>query len=207
MNILITAGPTREHIDDVRFISNASSGRMGYALAATAVRREHEVHLVSGPVEIAPPEGAHTVNVTSAVEMLDAVLDRVGDANALIMAAAVSDWRPRKRRPGKPGKGTNISSVELVLNPDILAEATRRNPEMLAVAFALEAVMDAESAIRKMRNKGAHMVVLNTIDAMGAHIADFAVYSQKGDSVISGSRSKEELAEALFDIVEQEKSN
>jgi phosphopantothenoylcysteine decarboxylase/phosphopantothenate--cysteine ligase len=139
--------------------------------------------------------------------MLDAVLDRVGDADALIMAAAVSDWRPKERRSGKPGKGTDISSMELVLNPDILAESTRRNPDMLAVAFALEAVMDAESAIRKMRDKGAHMVVLNTIDAMGAHIADFAVYSRKGDSVISGSRSKEELAEALLDIVEKEKSS
>jgi phosphopantothenoylcysteine decarboxylase/phosphopantothenate--cysteine ligase len=205
MNILITAGPTREHIDDVRFISNASSGRMGYALAAAAVRREHDVHLVSGPVEMAPPEGAHTVRVTSAVEMLEAVLERVGDADVLIMAAAVSDWRPKNRLPGKPGKGTEISSVELVLNPDILAESTRQNPEMLAVAFALEAEMDTESALRKMESKGARMVVLNTIDAMGAHIADFAVYSREGEAVISGSRSKEELAEALLDLVERER--
>jgi phosphopantothenoylcysteine decarboxylase/phosphopantothenate--cysteine ligase len=206
MRILVTAGPTREHIDDVRFISNPSSGRMGYTVAEAAAKRGHEVDLISGPVEMEPPEGVHTVCVTSAAEMLDAVLERIGEMDVLIMAAAVSDWRPKERFAGKISKETDTSSMELVLNPDILLEATSQNPDMLAVAFALEREMDVESALAKMKKKGAGLVVLNTVEAMGAYIADFAVYSRQGDPIVTGRRSKEELAESLLDLVEEEKS-
>jgi phosphopantothenoylcysteine decarboxylase/phosphopantothenate--cysteine ligase len=206
MRILVTAGPTREHIDDVRFISNPSSGRMGYTVAGAAAKRGHEVDLISGPVDLEPPEGVHAIRVTSAVEMLDAVLERIGETDILIMAAAVSDWRPKERFTGKIGKETDTSSMELVLNPDILKEATSRNPDMLAVAFALEMDMDVESALAKMKKKGAGLVVLNTVEAMGAYIADFAVYSRQGNPLVTAERSKEELADSLLDLVEEEKS-
>ncbi len=207
MNILITAGPTREHIDDVRFISNASSGRMGYALAAVAAKRGHRVELVSGPVDLPPPEGVEPVRVTSADEMRREVLARAGSADVFVMAAAVSDWRPKDRLPGKADKGPEESSLALVRNPDILREATGANPELFAVAFALETEMDARSALEKMSSKGARMVVLNTIEAMGAGEARFAVYAGPGNPVISAELAKEELADALLALLEKEKSS
>lgn len=206
MKILVTAGPTREPIDAVRFISNASSGRMGYAVAAAAAGRGHDVSLITGPTSLASPEGADVTKVVTALEMRDAVLEKVGMAEALVMTAAVSDWRFGKSYSDKIEKGCEPFSVELVPNPDVLTEATEKNPDMLAVAFALEMGMDAESALEKMRRKGADFVVLNSVEAMGALEADFAVYSGPGNPVISGRHSKEDLAEALLELIEKEKS-
>lgn len=206
MKILITAGPTREPIDDVRFISNASSGRMGYAVAAAAAEHSHEVDLVTGPTALPLPENVNVTKIMTALQMRDAVLERVGEADALIMTAAVSDWRFGKSYPDKIEKGCEPFSVELVPNPDIMTEAICKNQDMLAVAFALEIGMDAESALDKMRRKGADFVVLNSIEAMGALEADFAIYSGPGDPVISGRYTKENLAKALLALVEKGKS-
>ncbi len=206
MKILVTAGPTREPIDDVRFISNASSGRMGYAVAAAAAGRGHEVDLVTGPTNLSLPEDVNVTKVMTALQMRDAVLERVSGADVLVMTAAVSDWRFRESYPDKIEKSLESFSVELVPNPDVITEAIDKNPDMLAVAFALEIGMDAESALEKMRRKGAAFVVLHSIEAMGALEADFAVYSGPGDPVISGRYTKEDLAEALLALVEEEKS-
>ncbi len=206
MKILVTAGPTREPIDAVRFISNASSGRMGYAVAAAAVGRGHDVSLITGPTSLVSPEGADITKVVTALEMRDAVLEKAGMAEALVMTAAVSDWRFGKSYSDKIEKGCEPFSVELVPNPDVLTEATEKNPDMLAVAFALEMGMDAESALEKMRRKGADFVVLNSVEAIAALEADFAVYSGPGNPVISGRYSKEDLAEALLELIEKEKS-
>ncbi len=206
MKIIVTAGPTREPIDAVRFISNASSGRMGYAVAAAAVGRGHEVALITGPTSLPSPEGADVTKVVTALEMRDVVLEKADAADALVMTAAVSDWRFAKSYSDKIEKGSEPFSVELVPTPDVLAEATGRNHDMLAVAFALEMEMDAESALKKMQSKGADFVVLNSVAAIGALKADFAVYSGPGKPVISGEYTKEDLAEALLALVEEEKS-
>lgn len=207
MRILVTTGPTREPIDDVRFITNASSGRMGYAVAAAAVGRGHDVDLVAGPTSLSPPDEAAVVNVTTALQMRDAVLKRVATTNVLVMTAAVSDWRLKKPFQKKIEKGRGPFSVELVPNPDVLAEATAENPDMLAVAFALEVGMDVESALDKMSKKGADFVVLNSVEAMGALEADFAVYSGSGDPVISGRYTKDDMAEALVELIEKERKS
>ena len=206
MKILVTAGPTREPIDAVRFISNASSGRMGYAVAAAAAGRGHDVDLVTGPTDLPLPDGTNVAKVLTALEMRDAVLERVSGADVLVMTAAVSDWRFRESYPDKIEKSLEPFSVELVPNPDVITEAIDKNPDMLAVAFALEIGMDAESALEKMRRKGADFVVLNSVESIGAPEADFAVYSGPGDPVISGRYTKENLAEALLSLVEEEKS-
>ena len=206
LKIIVTAGPTREHIDDVRFISNASSGRMGVAVARAALDRGHQVVLIAGPMEIPAPDGADTIPVTNAQEMCDAVLQHIDSAEALVMTAAVSDWRPAERFEGKKDKGPEEFSLKLVRNPDILREATNKSPNTIAVAFALEAEMDVESALRKMKDKGAEFVVLNTIKAMGADEAECAVYAGPGEPLLSGKYSKRALAEAILNLVEREKS-
>ncbi len=111
MKVLVTAGPTREPIDDVRFISNASSGRMGYAVASAAAGRGHEVDLVTGPTDLPFPKDVNVTKVVTALQMRDAVLERVGVADALVMTAAVSDWRLRESYPDKIEKGCEPFSV------------------------------------------------------------------------------------------------
>lgn len=209
MKILVTAGPTRERIDDVRFITSASTGRMGYAVAAAALKHGHDADLITGPTNLSPPDGAVTANVTTALQMRDAVLERVDETNVLVMTAAVSDWTLREPFDGKIKKTREPLSIDLLPNPDILAEATHRNPDMLAVAFALEVGMDVESALKKMSEKGAHFVVLNSVEAMGAEEADFAVYPARGadEPVIAGRYTKEDLAEALVGLIERNKSS
>ena len=179
---------------------------MGYAVAAVAAGRGHDVDLVTGPTNLPFPEGVNVTKVITALQMRDAVLERVSRADALVMTAAVSDWRLREPYHDKIEKSREPFSVELVPNPDVLTEATDKNPDMLAVAFALEIGMDAESALEKMHRKGADFVVLNSIEAMGALEADFAVYSGPADPVISGRYTKEDLAEALLALIEEGKS-
>lgn len=121
MHLLVTAGPTREYLDDVRYLSNASSGRMGYAVAAAARSRGHRVTLVSGPVELSPPRGVRVIQVTSAREMEHATIREFRKADALVMTAAVSDYRPASRVTGKIKKGRAAWTLRLVRTPDILS--------------------------------------------------------------------------------------
>lgn len=204
MRILVTAGPTREYIDDVRFITNASSGRMGYVVAESGVSRGHEVDLITGPVAIEPPPGVGVINVKTALEMRDAVLERTPVTDALVMTAAVSDWRPIERFSGKLQK-TNDMKLTLESNPDILRESTERNPGMIAIGFALEVDMDAASANRKMEEKGADLIVLNSVAAIGSEESDFEVFSRGGTKVFSGRYTKAALAEMLIDLLEKGK--
>jgi len=176
MNILVTAGPTREHLDAVRFLSNASSGRMGFACARAARRAGHRVTLVTGPVELPDPPGVRTVRVTSALEMRRAVLRAFPGADAVIMTAAVGDYRPARRFRGKLKKSARSLSLRLVRTPDILKALGARKGRRLLVGFALE-VADAErEALRKAREKNLDYVVLNSPRAFGAGRMDAAVY-------------------------------
>lgn len=162
--VLITAGPTREPLDPARFLSNRSSGKMGYALARTAARRGAEVVLVSGPVTLSSPVGVETVHVTTAEEMREQVLQYVHEADIVVKAAAVADFRPKKYQEQKIKKTTAEPRIELEQNPDILAELGRnRRPGSLLVGFAAESCDHEEEGARKLRQKKADLIVLNDI--------------------------------------------
>lgn len=137
---ILTSGPTREHIDDVRFLSNASSGRMGFEIARAAVARGKEVVIVQGPVQLEPPSGVRIVPVVSAREMLDAgqALLAEHEVEVLLGVAAVCDWRPAHRVHGKPPKSEGALSLDLVPNPDVLATLAAPRRARLHVGFALQ---------------------------------------------------------------------
>lgn len=163
MRLLVTAGPTREAIDPVRFISNRSSGKMGYAVAAEAVKRGHEVVLVSGPVSLEAPAGVSCIRVVSAAEMMDAVMPKFDWCDAAVMTAAVADWRPRKANAQKLKKSRGIPSIELEATKDILAEVCRMKGRRKVVGFAAETTDCIAEGARKLREKGADLMVVNDV--------------------------------------------
>ena len=170
--VLVTAGATREDIDPVRFLTNRSSGKMGYALAEAASRRGAHVILVSGPTDLAVPEGVDWVPVRSAENMRDAVRDRAAEANVIIMAAAVADYRPAAAQQQKIKRGEGRITLDLEPNPDILAELGRKSAQQRArrilVGFAAETTALAENARSKLARKGADMIVANDVTQEGA---------------------------------------
>ena len=169
--LLVTAGPTREYIDDVRFLANASTGRMGYALAAAGAALGHRTILICGPTELDPPAGVEVDRVTSAVEMNDRARARFAEADVAIGAAAVADYRPARRAAGKPARAEAGLTLELVANPDIIAGLGADKGERVVVGFALEAG-DEQTALARGREKLArkhlNICVVNRIDAVGA---------------------------------------
>lgn len=166
--ILVTAGPTREELDPIRYVSNHSSGKMGYALAAAARRRGAEVVLVSGPVCLEPPYGVETVPVTSAGEMREAVLRAFETATIVIKAAAVADYRPESRAVAKIKKKDTTLQLTLVKNPDILAELGLSKGDRFLVGFAAETAELQEHAARKLAEKNLDMIVANDVSREGA---------------------------------------
>ncbi|MGI5868177.1 MAG: phosphopantothenoylcysteine decarboxylase [Kiritimatiellia bacterium] len=168
MKVLVTAGPTREHLDPVRFLSNRSSGRMGYALAEAARDRGHDVILVSGPVALPPPDGVEIVKVVSARDMLAAVSGRLPWCDTLIMCAAVADWRPASCSDEKLKKRTMETTLALVPNPDILAEIAPRKGDRLFIGFAAETHDLLAQAQDKLARKGLDLIVANDVTQPGA---------------------------------------
>ncbi|MCX5819213.1 MAG: bifunctional phosphopantothenoylcysteine decarboxylase/phosphopantothenate--cysteine ligase CoaBC [Deltaproteobacteria bacterium] len=166
--ILVTAGPTQEPFDPVRFISNYSSGKMGYALAVTARRRGATVTLVSGPTALAVPQGVTFVPVGTAVEMRDAVLDRLEETTVVIKAAAVADYRPEFCEPEKIKKGEGPLTIHLERTPDILSEIARRKGDRIVVGFAMESEHLIEHARTKLIEKGMDFIVANDVTEPGA---------------------------------------
>lgn len=168
LKVIVTAGPTREPIDPVRFLSNRSSGRMGYALAAEAERRGAEVVLVSGPVSIAALPNVRVVSVERAAEMRDAVLTELPGAAALVMAAAPADFVAQAPAPRKIKRAAGPPSVALAGAPDILREvAQARRPNLVVVAFAAETEDLVVNARRKLLDKGADLLVANDVTRQG----------------------------------------
>lgn len=165
---LVTAGPTREHLDPVRFLSNPSSGKMGYALARAALRAGARVTLVSGPVALKAPRGARLVRVETAEEMRRAVWRLARDADVVIMAAAVADYRPRERLRRKIKKGSRTMRVELVRTADILAGLGARKGERFLVGFAAETGDPRREARRKLEAKNLDLIVANDVSRPGA---------------------------------------
>jgi phosphopantothenoylcysteine decarboxylase/phosphopantothenate--cysteine ligase len=166
--VLVTAGPTREPLDPVRFLSNRSSGKMGYALAREAVRRGAEVVLVSGPVHLQPPPGVRVVPVERASEMRDAVLAGIAESDALLMAAAPADFAVSVPAPAKIKRAAGVPHVELVPTPDILQEASfaARKTSVL-VGFAAETQDLLANAAKKLADKGIDLLVANDVSRPG----------------------------------------
>jgi phosphopantothenoylcysteine decarboxylase/phosphopantothenate--cysteine ligase len=168
LKVLITAGPTREFIDPVRFISNPSSGRMGYAMAEAAAETGAEVCLVSGPTELTPPSGVETVRVRTAEEMRAAVLERVAHADVFIGVAAVADFAPAERAEAKIGRADGGVTLALQPTADIIAEVGRTKGDRIVVGFAAEAGEGEERARRKLEAKNLDLVVLNDVTEPGS---------------------------------------
>jgi phosphopantothenoylcysteine decarboxylase/phosphopantothenate--cysteine ligase len=164
--VLITAGPTCEPFDPARYLSNRSSGKMGFALARSANRRGAKVVLISGPTSLAPPSDVEMIKVTSALQMHEAVLENYNNADIVVMAAAVSDYRPEKRMEQKIKKGSASIGLEIVPNPDILKELGKRKKKKnqpLLVGFAAESSNHLEEGKRKLKEKNLDLIVINDI--------------------------------------------
>lgn len=169
--ILITAGPTREALDPVRFISNHSTGKMGYALAQVACRRGADVLLITGPVSLDPPIGVEVVKVSSAREMREAVLARKEWATVIIKAAAVADYRPAIQAKQKIKKSEGALTLRLERNPDILAEVARDKGNRIVVGFAMETEDLLAQAAKKLREKHLDLICANDLSEPGAGFA------------------------------------
>ena len=165
MQFIVTAGPTREHIDPVRFLSNPSTGRMGFAVARAARAAGHAVTLVAGPVALKTPPGVRRVDVVSSREMLAAVRAAVAGADVLVMTAAVADWRPARCAKKKLKKSEMTDTLKLVRNPDILKSV--RGPR-IRIGFAAETGLPDAEAARKCREKNLDLVVGNDVTRPGA---------------------------------------
>ncbi|MFH0881014.1 MAG: phosphopantothenoylcysteine decarboxylase [Lentisphaerota bacterium] len=164
----MTAGPTREAIDPVRYISNRSSGKMGYAVAAAGVEQNHEVTLISGPVALSAPAGARLVNVTSAAEMAAAVMEHFTGCDVLVMAAAVADWRPVHPGTQKIKKSDQRMTLELEPTEDILLKILPMKSAQLVIGFAAETQNLLEEARRKLVRKELDLMVANDVSRTDA---------------------------------------
>ena len=216
----MTAGPTREAIDPARFLSNPSTGRMGYALAAEALARGAEVTLISGPTTIAPPPGASLVRVTSADEMFRAALNQAPGVDLVLKAAAVADYRPEERARGKIKKETlrrkalkqrgadRAVVLRLQPTPDILEELGRRKkPGQVLVGFAAETGDLESNSLRKLRKKNLDLVVANRIGREGegfeADTNRALAIDREGRRIELPLMSKERMAARILDMAER----
>jgi phosphopantothenoylcysteine decarboxylase/phosphopantothenate--cysteine ligase len=199
--VLITSGPTREPLDPVRYLSNASSGRMGAALAAEALRRGCDVDVVSGPAEFPLPRDARVVRASTAESMLAAALELHPRCDILIGAAAVCDFRPRAPLASKRAREGGSWNIELVPNPDILAALGKRKGERIHAGFALETGAAAQAIARaraKLEAKNLDWIVLNPAESIGAESSRFRLLPRSGQDVELGVCSKEDLARELL---------
>lgn len=204
--ILITAGPTYENIDPVRFIGNHSSGKMGYALAAACREQGAEVVLVSGPVSLPAPAGVERVSVTSACEMLEASRRAFDTCHAAIFCAAVADYAPAVVAESKiKREGAEIMCIELKRNPDIAASLSREKGKRLTIGFALETDNGADNARRKLEAKNLDWVVLNRLGDPGAGFGvdtnSVTLFSCGGEELSFPVKSKQEVARDIVATV------
>lgn len=200
MKILVTAGPTREYLDPVRFLTNASTGTMGYALARAARQAGHQVTLVSGPTALKPPQGVTLIPVISANEMYQAVIRHFPRVDVVIMNAAVSDYRPRKRQVRKIKKAKSNFKLELVRNIDILKCLGERKKHQRLMGFALESHQGLANARTKLQAKKTDWMVLNNPSAIGAQNVQVTLLYADGSILKIEKTSKEQLARRLVRI-------
>ncbi|MHC5065085.1 MAG: phosphopantothenoylcysteine decarboxylase domain-containing protein [Planctomycetota bacterium] len=205
--ILVTAGPTREYLDDVRYLSNASSGRMGYAIAAAAAARGHRVILVAGPNSQLTPAGVELRSVVSAQEMHDQALEAFSEADIAIGVAAVADFRPARRQAGKMSRAREQAQLELQPNPDIIAALGSAKEHRLVIGFALESAADGgrdgvqQRAEKKLRRKSLDMIVINEVGAVSANESQLSLLYADGKREDLALMGKDESAALLVERV------
>lgn len=211
--LLVTAGPTREPIDPVRYVSNRSSGRMGYAIAAEARARGARVILISGPAEAELPAGVELLKVETAQEMRDAVMARLPEAEIIVKAAAVADFRPAHPAPRKIKKSSAGAELQLTLEPapDILAELGGCKGERILVGFSAETSPDIEEARRKLEQKNCDIMVLNDVSRDGAGFGsdqnEVWIMERGGETVHLPLQLKTQVAARLLDFIEKRLSS
>ena len=203
--VLITAGPTQEPLDPVRYISNRSSGRMGYALADAAVERGAKVILVAGPVQLADPPGVAVVHVRTALEMRAAVMDHLAQSTIVIKSAAVADYHVSDVPQHKLKKTATRMSLELDPTPDILAEVGQKKGDRLLIGFAAETDKLIEEARRKLQSKNCDMVVGNLVGQEGSGFEsdqnEVVLVLRTGEAIPLSRAPKREIADRIFDQV------
>jgi len=203
MRILVTAGPTREFFDSVRFISNPSSGKMGYAIATEAARRGWKVDLISGPVELPAPKGVQVTRVVTAQEMFDAAVALFPRCRAAVMTAAVCDYRPATRLGRKLKKSNRGRTLRLVPTPDICAHLGRIKGDRIIVGFAMEDHDEHRHAEVKLRRKRCDAMVLNGPANVGGDRAAIQIFLATGrwDRPVRGTKTR--IAELIVDLIER----
>ncbi len=199
--ILITSGPTRQYLDPVRYLSNASSGRMGQALAAAAIEAGHQVVVVSGPVAVRYPRPAEVLAVVSTEEMLAACLKVFPSCDGLIAVAAPCDYRPRAVATAKIRKTGRPLEVELVETPDIVARLAKIRRRQWMVAFALETEDRHFRALKKLEQKSCDLIVANGPAAIGAVRTRVEVLSPDGTVLAALAGSKRRVARGILGII------
>ncbi len=203
--ILVTAGPTHEAIDPVRFIGNRSSGKMGHALAKMALRRGADVTLISGPSSLKPPRGARFIAAESAEEMRKAVMSNLKDATAVIMAAAVADYKPVTAASEKIKKGKASLSIDLEKTEDILSEIGKKKGKRLLIGFAAETENLAANAKKKLKEKNLDLIVANNVKEPGAGFGVdtniVTIIDKKGNIEELPKMGKEDVAWKILDKV------
>ena len=203
--MLVTAGPTCEDLDPVRYLTNRSSGKMGYAVAEAAARRGAKVRLVSGPVNLETPTGVERVAVRTAEEMRHSVVDRLPESTIAIFAAAVADYRPAETQTEKMKRNREPLTIRLEPTPDILAEAAQTKGDRIIVGFAAETEHVAENARKKLAAKNADLIVANDVTAEGAgfdHDTNIVtLFSRDGRDLALPKLGKSAVAQRILDEV------
>jgi len=211
VRFLVTAGPTREPIDPVRFISNRSSGKMGYAIAEAALASGHEVILISGPVHIDPPRRTKLIFVSTSEEMFNAVDRHVRACDVFVMCAAVADYKPANVSPTKIKKHAANFSLDLIPTRDILASFSTQDRQFLVVGFAAETNDVEENANRKLREKNLDIVVANDVSAAGVGMEtdenEVTIFFRDGETRKISRAKKEIIAHELVNIFANTREN
>jgi phosphopantothenoylcysteine decarboxylase / phosphopantothenate---cysteine ligase len=201
--ILITSGPTRQFLDPVRYLTNASSGRMGSALASSALDAGHSVTVVSGPVTIEYPAAARVVEVVTTQEMLESVQSLFPEHDGLIGAAAPCDYMPQRIHPGKITKDGRPFQLELIETPDVVATvASRKRPDQWVVGFALETEDQRFRAIVKMQRKCCDLMVSNGPAAIDSEMNQVEILRPDGSTLAMAQGTKAEVARTIIDSIQ-----
>ncbi|QKS71487.1 bifunctional phosphopantothenoylcysteine decarboxylase/phosphopantothenate--cysteine ligase CoaBC [Paenalkalicoccus suaedae] len=205
--LIVTAGPTQEVIDPVRFLSNRSSGKMGFAIAQEAAARGAHVTLISGPVELDTPHGVNRIDVTSAEDMYKAVMHHADNQDVIIKAAAVSDYKPKTSEEEKMKKSDKDIPLEMVRTKDILKDLGQQKKKQILVGFAAESSNIEEYAKRKLETKNADIIAANSIVEEGHGFRGdtnaLTLFTRKGDQIDVPLTSKKQAAKVLLDEVEK----
>ena len=201
--ILITSGPTRQYLDPIRYLTNASSGRMGSALAAAALEAGHEVVVVSGPVEIQYPGQAQVIPVVSTEEMLEVCLDLFPTCDGLIGVAAACDYRPVKVAQSKIRKTGEPLKVHFVETPDVVATLGAVKESQWIVAFALETEDQRMRALQKLERKSCDLIVVNGPQALDSSETELEIIDPQGAVIGSFSGAKPQVAKHVLRVIQQ----